>query len=70
MNNKPSDRLVADIDLIITPAELKFHIAAARKCIRDNDYLLYLYTKGRILIYLEEMEVCKAKVIEAMFNAK
>ena len=70
MNDKHSNRLTADIDLIITHAELKLHIRAARQCIRDNDYLLYLYNKGQILIYLEEMKECKAKVIEAMFSAK
>jgi len=64
------DRSMADISLMIAYAELKLHIMAARQCIQDNDYLLYLYNKGHILTYLEEVKECKAKVIEAMFNAK
>lgn len=64
------NRSMADISLMIAHAELKLHITAARHCIRDNDYLLYLYNKGHILTYLEEVAECKAKVIEAMFNAK
>ena len=63
-------RARADLDLMIAHAELELHINAAKQCIRDNDYLLYLYNKGHILIYLEEMKECKAKVIEAMFSAK
>ena len=64
------DRSMADINLMIAHAELELHVNAAKQCIRNNDYLLYLYNKGHILIYLEEVAECKARVIEAMFNAK
>ena len=63
-------RARADLDLMIAHAELELHINAAKQCIRDNDYLLYLYNKRNALIYLEEVKECRVKVIEAMFGVQ
>ena len=64
-----TDRMMIEIALLVSHAELKLHISAAKQCIRDNDYMMYMYNKKEIRIYLNEIAENKAELLKAMFNA-
>ena len=64
------DRIMADISLLTAIEEFNIHKDAIRTFIKDDQYDLYLYHKGYLKIYLDEIADCKRKLLHLIFSQK